>query len=475
MIELTNVSYTYPHTVHPALHRVSLTLEKGRCIMVTGPSGAGKTSLCLAASGILYHEYGGKKEGTVIVDNRDVAEYTSLSDLAQNVGIVFDDAEAQMIFTTVEEELLSALEHRGLSAEVIEERLADIIKTTYLDNLRDRSPHHLSGGQKQRVALAATLALGNEIVILDEPTSELDEHATKRIAEILAGLKKQGKTILLIEHKYRHFQDMVDTLVILENGAITASGKPDEVLEDKRIRGMVFPDFTTIRKVVPKTPAKEPAISVQNLSHSYGDVAALSEISLTIRKGEFVAIVGENGSGKTTLVKHFNRLLSPTNGDVVINGKNTKESTIAELAHDVGLVFQNPDHMFFADTVREEIAYGVKNLGIVNCDSVIDAALRDTGLSETASLYPRWLSRGERQRLAIACVVAMQPGIIVLDEPTTGLDGYEARLVIELLKDLQEKGHTIIIITHNREIAEHCADRVIMMENGHIISDSEGA
>jgi len=475
MIELTDVSYTYPHTVHPALHRVSLNLEKGRCIMVTGPSGAGKTSLCLAACGILHHEYGGKKEGTVIVDNRNVTEYASLSDLAQNVGIVFDDPEAQMIFTTVEEELLSALEHRGLSAEVIEERLDGIIRTTYLDKLRDRSPHHLSGGQKQRVALAATLALGNDILILDEPTSELDEHATERIAEILTDLKNQGKTILLIEHKYRHFEGIVDSLVILENGAITASGIPGEVLKDARIRGMIFPDFSTIHKSHPKLSGSEPVISVQNLTHSYEDVPALSGINLTIRRGEFVAIVGENGSGKTTLVKHFNRLLSPTSGDVIINGKNTRECSIAELAHDVGLVFQNPDHMFFADTVREEIAYGVDNLGIKNRDAVIEAALRDADLSETAAMYPRWLSRGERQRLAIACVVAMQPGIIVLDEPTTGLDGYEALLVIGMLKNLQEKGHTIIIITHNQEIAQHCADRVIMMENGHIISDSGAA
>jgi len=443
--------------------------------MVTGPSGAGKTSLCLAASGILHHEYGGRKEGTVIVDNRNVTEYKSLSELAQNVGVVFDDPEAQMIFTTVEEELLSALEHRGLSARDIEERLADIIRTTYLENLKDRSPHNLSGGQKQRVALAATLALGNEILILDEPTSELDEHATRRIADILKGLKNQGKTILLVEHKYHHFQDMVDTLVILENGAITAAGNPEEVLQDSRIRGMVSMDFSTIRKAVPAGGRGEPIISVQDLSYSYGTVIALTGINLTIHKGEFLAIVGENGSGKTTLVKHFNRLLSPTSGNVIVNGKNTKECSIATLAHDVGLVFQNPDHMFFADTVREEIAYGVKNLGIENGDAVIDAALRDAGLSGSADLYPRWLSRGERQRLAIACVVAMQPGVIVLDEPTTGLDGYESRLVIDMLKDLQEKGHTIIIITHNREIATHCADRVILMENGRIVSDTGGA
>ena len=475
MIELNNVSYTYPHTVQPALHRITLSLEKGRCIMVTGPSGAGKTSLCLAASGILHHEYGGKKEGSVIIDGKNVTDYSSLSDLARNVGVVFDDPESQMIFTTVEEEILSALEYRGLSAAVIEERLTGVMKTTYLEELKDRSPHNLSGGQKQRVALAATLALGNEILILDEPTSELDEHATKRIADILKDLKDQGKTILLIEHKFDHFREMVDALVIMESGEITAQGIPGEVLKDERVRGMVQPDFSAVKKNVRAALTSEAIILVQNLTHWYGDVLALSGVNLTIRKGEFVAIVGENGSGKTTLVKHFNRLLSPTSGDVIVNRKNTKECSIAALACDVGLVFQNPDHMFFADTVREEIAYGVKNLGIENGDVLIDSALRDAGLTDSAGLYPRWLSRGERQRLGIACIVAMQPSVIVLDEPTTGLDGCEALLVIDILKKLQEKGHTIIIITHNRDIAEHCADRIITMESGKIISDTGGA
>ncbi len=475
MIELTNVSYTYPRTVQPALHRITLSLEKGRCVMVTGPSGAGKTSLCLAASGILHHEYGGKKEGLVVIDDRNVTDYGSLSELAQNVGVVFDDPESQMIFTTVEEEILSALEHRGLSAAAIEERLAGIMKTTYLEELRDRSPHNLSGGQKQRVALAATLALGNDILILDEPTSELDEHATKRIADILKDLKDHGKTILLTEHKFSQFREIVDTLVVLENGKITAQGIPGEVLRDNRIRCLVQPDFSTVKSNARPVTASDVVISVQNLTHRYGSVQALSGISLAITRGEFVAIVGENGSGKTTLVKHFNRLLSPTSGDVIVNGKNTRDCSIAALARDVGLVFQNPDHMFFADTVRDEIAYGVKNLGIEDGESVIDAVLRDAGLADSAALYPRWLSRGERQRLGIACVVAMQPTVIVLDEPTTGLDGYEALLVIDMLKNLQAKGHTIIIITHNREIAEHCADRTIRMENGKIMTDTGSA
>jgi energy-coupling factor transport system ATP-binding protein len=482
MIELENVSYTYPHTVQTALHGLSFSLPEGKCILVTGPSGAGKTTLCLAAAGILHHEYGGKKEGTVTIDGKNVSAYSGLSDLAQKIGIVFDDPEAQMIFTTVEEEILSALEHRGLEASVVEDRLASIMQVTHLSELRNRSPHKLSGGQKQRVALAATLALGNDILILDEPTSELDEHATGRIVSILKDLKARGKTILLVEHKFSHFREIVDTLVVMENGKISATGTPAELFLDERLRTIVIPDFSGIRDLksagVSPAPvpvvAPDPVIVVQDLSYSYGDIMAIDSLNLSIRPGEFVAIVGENGSGKTTLVKHFNRLLTPARGNVVIAGKNTRQCTITDLAREVGLVFQNPDHMFFADTVREEVEFGLKNIGLSDGDSLIHTALEDVGLVHTKDLYPRWLSRGERQRLAIACVIAMRPPVIVMDEPTTGLDGNEARLVMEILKTLQQAGHTIIVITHNREIAQYCADRVILMEKGRIISDSSG-
>ncbi|WP_321507583.1 energy-coupling factor transporter ATPase [uncultured Methanoregula sp.] len=481
MIELEQVSYIYPHTVQKALNNLSFSLPRGKCVLVTGPSGAGKTTLCLASAGVLHHEYGGKKEGRVTLGGRDISTYSSLSEVARTIGIVFDDAEAQMIFTTVEEEILSALEYRGLAAEVVEDRLAAIMEKTHLTELRHRSPHHLSGGQKQRVALAATLALGNDILILDEPTSELDERATTRIVDILRTLKKEGTTILLIEHKFGHFKDIVDTLVVMENGMIRAEGSPDNVLADERMGKIVIADFSGIRtagaeqnagSVPDKNPAPGMVVSVKDLVYSYEKLRALDSINLEIAAGEFVAIVGENGSGKTTLVKHFNGLLLPESGTVTIAGTDTRLSSTTELSRLVGLVFQNPDHMFFADTVFEEVAFGPRNLNLADSDAIIRSALDEVNLGHTRDLYPRWLSRGERQRLAIACVIAMQPRIIILDEPTTGLDGNEARQVMTVLKKLQKKGHTIIIITHNKEIAENCADRILRMESGRIISDT---
>lgn len=475
MIRLDSVSYAYPHTGKPALTDLSLSVGKGQCVMITGPSGAGKTTLCLASAGILAHEFGGKKEGTVTIDGRDVKSYKDLSDIASNLGIVFDDPEAQLIFTTVEEEILSALERTGLPVDEIEDRLRIIMEMTKLTSLKERAPHTLSGGQKQRLVLAVTLALGTGILILDEPTSELDEHGTIGILEILKGLKAQGRTILLVEHKFLKMREIVDILVVMEEGRIRAYGSPDEVIRDQGVQKIVIPDFSGIRERSRKTGERvipEPLILVKGLSHTYGgDIHALYDIDLSISSGEFIAIVGENGSGKTTLIKHFNGLLKATQGSVSVIGRDAAKTTITELARNVGLVFQNPDHMFFADSVREEVAFGVDNLGIPDRDEVIDHALMRVRLTHAKDLYPRWLSRGERQRLAIACVLAMKPAVIILDEPTTGLDGKEAREVMEVLKELQIGGNTVIIVTHSREIARDCADRVITMENGRILSD----
>nr|HPM62371.1 energy-coupling factor transporter ATPase [Methanoregulaceae archaeon] len=471
MITLENVSYAYPRADREAVSEITLTLRGGECVLVTGHSGSGKTTLCLAAAGILEHEYGGKKSGRVTVDGKDVREYHDLTDISTRVGILFDDPDSQLLFTTVEEEVLSAIERRGFSVAEVEERLAQVLAVTGLEELKDRPPHALSGGQKQRVVLATTLALGTDILILDEPTSELDEQGTESILRLLGEFKAQGKAILIVEQKFTKLASLIDRVVVLENGRIRNEGPPAAVLQDENARRTLIPDFSGIRIRSPAVNGTVPMVCTRGLTFSYGEEEALSDVDLSIAQGEFVAIVGENGSGKTTLVKHFIGLLRPGKGTVMVDGKDAARAPIAELAHSAGLVFQNPDHMFFADSVFDEVAFGVDNLGIPDREQAVMDALATVRLTAARDLYPRWLSRGERQRLAIACVLAMQPAVLILDEPTTGLDGSESREIIEILKQLQEKGHTIIMITHSREIAGQCADRVIHMEAGRIADD----
>jgi len=259
----------------------------------------------------------------------------------------------------------------------------------------------------------------------------------------------------------------------MDAGRIRALGKPGDLIADEFVKGVIFPDYSGIRDGSSHSPSDEqkPLVSIKNLEHAYGEVQALNGVSLDIFPGEFVAIVGENGSGKTTLIKHLIGLLRPSGGTVLVDGKDAGVAPVSDLAHSVGLVFQNPDHMFFADTVAEEIMFGIRNLGIPEPDMVLKKVLDATGLTHSRDLYPRWLSRGERQKLAIACVLAMRPKVIILDEPTTGLDGREAREVMEILKHLQQEGRSIVMVTHSRQIAEECTDRIITIDSGRIQSD----
>lgn len=214
------------------------------------------------------------------------------------------------------------------------------------------------------------------------------------------------------------------------------------------------------------------AICVENLSYSYKNgFEALKEINLNIGEGEFVAIVGENGSGKTTLVKHFNGLLLPSKGKVSIFGQETKNSTRTYLTSNVGLIFQNPDTMLFADTVEKEVIFGLRNIEVEETKNRVDESLKSVGLEKYKQKFPRYLSRGERQRLAFACIIAMKPKIIILDEPTTGLDTKESRKLLDIAEKLRSKGHTIIIVTHSMELVAKYSKRTIVMENGRIIYD----
>ncbi len=471
-LSLEGVSYTYPGSGTPALDGISLDIKKGEIVFVTGPTGAGKTTLCLAASGILHHEYGGTLEGAITILEKSVRDYRSMGEIGRHVGVVFDDADAQLIFTTVEEEVASGLENLGISRDEMRQRLREVMEATGIADLADRAPHTLSGGQKQRVAIAATLALGTEILVLDEPTAELDAEATGAVSALLRRLSGEGTAVLIVEQKLGELAVIADRMVLVEDGAIVAEGSPAQMLQDDLLQQ---PEGGAVRPPAPAAaPGAEapPIISVRGLVHRYDGVMAIGGLDLEVAPGEIVAVVGENGSGKTTLVKHFNGLLRPTEGSVSVDGLDAATVPIAELARHVGLVFQNPDTMLFAETVEDEVAFGLGNIGADDPGQSVDAALREVGLLHRKAAYPRSLSRGERQRLAIACVIAMKPNVIVLDEPTTGLDARESGRVMEILGRLRQDGHTIIMVTHDMRLGAEYADRIVRMEQGRIIRDA---
>jgi energy-coupling factor transport system ATP-binding protein len=481
MIELKDFSYTYSAAENPVLKEINLEVRQGELLLVTGHSAAGKTTLALAMAGILHHEIGGRIEGEIIFKNRKIREFDGMKELSRHIGMVFDDAESQLIFTSVEEEIRSGLENRGYSKKELMLRLEEVMEFCEISHLRNRAPHALSGGQKQKVALASTLALDTEILILDEATAELDTKAVRRIFSILKRLKEAGKTIVIIDHNIEDFLEIGDRVVLLEKGKIKTIKSPADFTASSPASEPGIPKSGIEAHHMPHNKSKEgqpirqPIISVRNLTQSYGEVLALDSIDLEIYPGELVAVLGENGSGKTTLVKHFNGLLRPYSGSVTIKGLETANNRVNELVKNTGLVFQNPDNMLFEDTVEAEIAFGLYNINIhgLQAEEAISASLELVGLKEKLRVFPRHLSRGERQRLAVACVIAMKPELIVLDEPTTGLDAEESDNMMQLIRKLQQEGHTIVMVTHNLQIVKDHAERIIRMEAGKIVEDTD--
>ena len=441
----------------PSLDGITLQIGKGEFILVTGPSGAGKTTFCRAVTGVILHSYGGAVGGDITVMGKYADNYRNMEELSHEVGMVFDDADAQLIFTTVEEEIKTGLETRKLTDAEIIEKLNHLYKITNTGDIKTRAPHTLSGGQKQRVAFAAALSKETPILVLDEAASELDKTARQQMYTVLKSLTDSGKTVVLVEHMSDEAADFATRQIRLEKGKVVYDGLPAKDTA-------VIPELD--RKSV---DSKTTVASAKNLVHVYGsnNLKALDDITLDLYLGEIVAIVGENGSGKTTLIKHLNGLLRPTAGSVEIFGKDIADMRVSEIAKHVGLVFQNPDTMLFENTCIKEVSFGLKNIGKDDPEAVLKA-LNEVGLSSKKDVNPRYLSRGERQRLALACVLAMGQPILILDEPTTGLDLKESFEIMELLMKIRNEGKTVLMVTHSQKIAEIVADRVIEMSGGKI-------
>ena len=515
MIKIENLSFSYGKSPGPALRDVSLEIGDGEFVVLAGPSGGGKSSLCRALNGLIPHFYGGTITGRVTVDGVETIK-SSTRELAERVGFVFQDPENQLVSLDVEREVAFGLENLALPRDLIAKRLEEALDALGIAGLRRRQLNELSGGEKQKVAIASVLALHPAVLILDEPTSELDPKGAEDVLSVITRLNDElGLTIILVEHRLDRVLQYADRLIVMEAGQIAVDGPVREVMtrdyQKLADTGIGIPPvirlFQELRtpedtgdvpltvkegraqlgKLIrkdrkPPPPSHEestktmPVIKVEHLSHSYPTgQTALRNVSLTIGGGEFVAVMGRNASGKTTLVKHLNRLLEPTEGTVRVMGRDTRQATTAELAREVGFVFQNPNDHLFADTVAEEIAFTLKQLGYDAPEIArrTDEVLTQFRLTEYRGHYPRNLSGGEKQRVALASVLAAQPRILVLDEPTRGLEYHLKSELMQFLSEYRRQGNTVILVTHDVEIAAEYAARVVILSEGKVVVDGE--
>lgn len=518
IVQLSKVTYRHYGKTAPALTNINLNIRRGSFTLLVGPSGSGKSTLCMLLNGIIPHILGGKLEGKVFVDGQDVAE-SKVQNLAHSVGLLFQDPEWMFATLRVEDEVAFGPENLRYPPAEIAERVNAALDYVSLTSLRKNSVWALSGGQIQKLGLAAVLAMRPPLIVLDEPTANLDPATTHAVHELILRLRAEGKTILLVTKDLDEFIAEADDLILLANGRVLAQGHPRQVLEEHGdsmldlgvwfpapaeiglrlkqkglLKGQPVPltvaEASQTLKNVRFTPTNgnprksatvgEILVHAQHVQFAYQrKTKALRDVSFEIHRGEIVAIVGQNGAGKSTLSKLLVGLLKPTAGDLTLFGRKARQWSAQDLANDIALVFQNPEHQFLCDTVREELEYSLLAQGIddpVEVEKRVKAMLHRLELSDMAESHPFSLNAGAKRRLGVATMlVGGRARLLIVDEPTYGQDRRLTEQLMQLINNLRKEGITVLMITHDMRLVDAHVDRVIVMASGENIFDGTPA
>jgi energy-coupling factor transport system ATP-binding protein len=489
MICFEHVTVTYAGADEPTLRDVELAIPEGELVLVIGRTGAGKSTLLRATNGLVPHFTGGTLAGRVTVDGRDTRTHPP-RELADVVGYVGQDPLAGFVTDTVEEELAYAMESLGFEASVMRRRVEEILDSLGLTSVRNRTLLELSSGQQQRVAIGAVLTAGPRVLVLDEPTSALDPPAAEEVLAALTRLVHDlGITVVMAEHRLERVVQYADRIITVHvdgtvvddapapamAGAIIAPpvvqlGRlanwqplPLSVRDARRAAGPLRDRLATVARPRPVTGATthSPVVTTRGLVARYGDVVALRGIDLTISPGEIVALMGRNGAGKSSLLTHLVGLYAPAAGHVEVAGHEPHRRSASEIIRDVALVPQQPADLFCADTVDDEI--GRRSAARELLDRLAP------GIDGT--LHPRDLSEGQRLALALALVLPPRPPVLLLDEPTRGLDYPAKSRLVTVLRDYAQAGSAIVVATHDVELAADAAHRTIVLADGEVVAD----
>ena len=428
---------------------LNFSVKPGEALAITGPSGSGKTTLAYCLVGIIPNKIKAEVEGRILADGRDILS-SSLRENVKTINIILQNYEMQIFGLTVEEDIIFSLENLGLKEEEVECRLEEILKNFGLEKYRSYYVHELSGGLRQRLAIASSIAMAPKYLVMDDPTANLDWKGIIELRKTIRKLKEEGRGIVVMTRRLKGLEKAVDKVIKL----------------GERNRKTGIRSIKAVRRL---SENPETLIRFENVWFKYSREYVLRGISLEIASGESVALMGPNGSGKTTLAKHINSLLKPSRGRVLVAGKDTREFSPAQLAGQVAFVFQDPDKHITGETVWEEVTFGARNLGLPY--TYAEEALKTLGLEDRRDDPPYFLSMGEKIRVSIAGALAMNPKILVLDEPTTGQDNETLETIASVIVELKSQGRTVIVVTHDSDFALKVSDRVIALKNGEIAVD----
>lgn len=496
-IEIKNLTYYYPETKYPSLSDINISIGAGELAVLVGSSGSGKSTLLRTISGLIPGFYQGKLEGYVYIDG-DKLNQLSRREIAQKVALLFQEPEHQIVKTKVVNEIAFSMENIGVKPQVMRRRIAEVSSALDLVAELERNVNNLSGGTKQKVVLASVLALQPEILLLDEPISQLDPVAAQEILNIIRHLNEDlGITVVIAEHRIDSFLSWADRVIAMDKGRVLFNGSPREyaVWANSNDYGLIpslsrlFAEagFTNIplnvkearREIKPldlkleegnniksSVAADEPILTIKEMSFKYDKAnIAVNDISLKLAKGEWTSVIGHNGAGKSTLLKLISGILKPDGGQVLLNGRDIHASSSGIDFIKVGYVPQNPDDFLFLPTVEEEVTYRLKS---IEEDRLI-GVLETLGLSEYRYHNPQDLSFGQKQRVVLASVLMNGPQVICLDEPTRGLDYILKSQLGQILRELKKNGTTIIMVSNDIEFMAEYSDRIAVMFKGQVV------